>query len=70
MHVNSWLALREIKYSADKNLIDVTPLTETLAEAVYTPVEERCGFHKNTSSLVYAFVTALGSVTRCDTKMQ
>ncbi len=48
-YVNSWLELSAIKYSDDKELLEVTPLTENLAQAVFTQKEDRCGgFHRNT----------------------
>ena len=47
-YVNSWLQLSAIKYSPDMDLLEVNPLSENMAEAVFTRKEDRSGYHRNT----------------------
>ena len=57
-YVNSWRDISEIKYSADRELLTTTPLTDNLAEVVFTTKENRTGFQKNTNVTLYSFITA------------
>ncbi len=47
-YVTSWLELSALKYGSDTELLNVTPITESLAEAAYTSREDRLGYHRNT----------------------
>lgn len=65
-YVNSWYRLSELKYSPHVTLTRVIPITETCAEAVFIPKEDKLGFAKNTQSVVYAFVTAYARIGMLD----
>lgn len=56
-YVNGWEELSAIKYSRKKELIDVHPVSNHIAEAVYRMKAESIGMHKRTNSLVYAMIT-------------
>ncbi len=57
-----WEDISRIKYSADKKLTSVYPISENVAEVKYVPNEERAGFAKGTQCVVYSFITSFARV--------
>ncbi len=61
-YASSWVELSRVRYSHDKKLQDVHPITPHLAEYTYTNKESFIGPHRNVQVVLYAFVTAFSRI--------